>query len=39
VLTHIWPSLDKADSLDQGSAAFEGSIALAVEGMILEIGS
>jgi ribonuclease BN (tRNA processing enzyme) len=39
VLTHIWPSLDKADSLDQGAASFEGSLAIAVEGMIMEIGS
>ncbi len=39
VLTHIWPSLDKSVSLQEASAAFEGPIAIAVEGMTLEVGS
>ena len=39
MLTHIWPSLDKTVSLEQASAAFDGSLALATEGMKVEIGS
>jgi ribonuclease BN (tRNA processing enzyme) len=39
VLTHIWPTLDRARSVDEAAGAFEGEIRLAEEGMVLEVGS
>jgi ribonuclease BN (tRNA processing enzyme) len=39
MLTHIWPTLDRARSKEEAAGAFDGEITLAEEGMILEVGS
>jgi len=38
LLTHIWPSLDKATSVEQASEEFKGPIELAADGMRVEVG-
>jgi ribonuclease BN (tRNA processing enzyme) len=38
VLTHILPTHDKAESIRQAAAAFDGPIDAAVEGFTLEVG-
>jgi len=37
ILTHIWPTLDRRVSLEQAGEEWEGPIALATEGMQLEV--
>jgi len=38
LLTHIWPSLDKATSVEQASEEFKGPIELAADGMRVQVG-
>jgi ribonuclease BN (tRNA processing enzyme) len=39
VLTHIWPTLERARSEAEAAGAFDGQIVLAEEGMVREVGS
>jgi ribonuclease BN (tRNA processing enzyme) len=39
ILTHIWPTLDRARSEAEAAAAFGGEIVLAEEGMIRKVGA
>jgi ribonuclease BN (tRNA processing enzyme) len=39
VLTHIWPTLDRARSKAEAAEAFPGEIVLAEEGMVREVGA
>ena len=39
ILTHIWPTLDRARSEAEASEAFGGEIVLAEEGMVRKVGA
>jgi ribonuclease BN (tRNA processing enzyme) len=38
MLTHIWPTLDRARSVGEAAEAFDGEIVLAEEGMVRGVG-